>query len=149
MRRLLKPVVYWTFVSLVLNYAWEMAQVPFFSSMAGSPLGKHALRCLGSAVGDVLLGGIAYLLAALTTRSLSWPRSGRWLVPTAVWVVVGLAAAVAVERVAVSQGRWTYGGAMPTLLGVGLLPLLQWLVVPLITLAIWRALMRHLSPEAT
>ncbi len=149
MYRWLKGAVLGLAISLGLNYAWEMAQVPFFSSMASAPLWEHARRCLGSAAGDVLIAGVGYFLAGLTARSLSWPRSGRWFVPTSVWVFVGLAATVAIERVAVAHGRWTYGGAMPTIFGVGLLPLLQWIVVPLITLAIWRALMRRLSPEAT
>ena len=149
MRRWLKPIACWAVVSMILNYAWEMAQVPFFSSMASAPLREHALRCLGSAAGDVLLGGVAYFLASLTARSFSWPRSERWVVPTSAWVLFGLAATFAIERVAVAHGRWTYGDAMPTIFGVGLLPLFQWLVVPLTTLAIWRALMRRLSPGAT
>lgn len=149
MRRWLRPAVLGLAISLGLNYAWEMAQVPFFSSMASAPLREHAMRCLGSAAGDVLIAGVAYVLASLTVRSLSWPRSARSFVATAIWVLIGLAATAGIERVAVAHGRWTYGGAMPTIFGVGLLPLLQWLVVPLITLVVWRALMRRRSPEAT
>ena len=145
MRRWLQPIAYWAVVSVVLNYTWEMAQVPFFSSMASAPLREHALRCLGSAAGDVLLGGFAYFLASLTARSFSWPGSARWVLPTSAWILFGLAVTVVIERVAVANGRWTYGEAMPTIFGVGLLPLFQWLVVPLITLAIWRALISRCS----
>jgi hypothetical protein len=136
-------------ISLGLNYAWEIAQVPFFSSMAGTPLPDHALRCLGSAAGDVLLAGAAYVLAAAAARSLAWAGRERWLAPASAWVAIGLAAAVTVEKVAIANGRWIYGPSMPTVLGVGLMPLLQWIVVPTATLVLLRARLRRETLAAT
>jgi hypothetical protein len=48
---------------------------------------------------------------------------------------------IGLEMYAVQQGRWAYALDVPTLFGIGLLPLAQWLLVPLITLFALRALL--------
>ena len=44
-----------TGLALVLEFAWEMAQVPFFANLAALPLARHVGTCLIAAVGDVLI----------------------------------------------------------------------------------------------
>ena len=59
----------------------------------------------------------------------------------AVFLAVGLALTVAAEFYATEvAGRWSYADAMPTLpvLGTGLTPLLQWIVVPLLVVSLGR-----------
>jgi hypothetical protein len=68
----------------------------------------------------------------------------RWLAPAAIWIALGLVATIAFERWALETGRWQYGRDMPAMFGIGLLPLLQWLVVPAVTLfAVRRVTRRH------
>jgi len=43
---------------------------------------------------------------------------------------VGLSVTIIIERWAISIGRWQYREAMPTIAGIGLSPLLQWIIIP-------------------
>ena len=55
----------------------------------------------------------------------------------AVWLAVGLVATMAIEFYSTEvAGRWTYGESMPRLplIGTGLAPVVQWIVVPLLVL---------------
>ncbi|MGZ5492759.1 MAG: hypothetical protein ACXW3E_04400 [Thermoanaerobaculia bacterium] len=53
----------------------------------------------------------------------------------------GLLVAILIERWAVGSGRWRYEEAMPTIAGIGVMPLAQWIIVPAVIawLARWRA----------
>jgi hypothetical protein len=123
--------------TLGLHFAWEMLQAPAFESFAPT-VWAGTVRCFVAALGDVLIAGAAYVATALIVRSASWPVRAQWVGPALLWLVCGLIVTVVFELWALAQGRWVYGPAMPLLFGVGLLPLLQWVIVPLATLAVVR-----------
>ena len=52
-----------TGLALVLEFAWEMAQVSFFANLAALPLARHVGTCLIAAVGDVLIAAVTYAAA--------------------------------------------------------------------------------------
>lgn len=124
--------------TLTLHFAWEMLQAPAFADFAGSTWAGTA-RCFAAAVGDVLLATGAYVITALAFRGAAWPVRRGWILPAATWIGLGVLATIAIERWALSRGRWAYGPEMPLVFGIGLLPLLQWIVVPALTLALLRA----------
>ncbi|MEO7474389.1 MAG: hypothetical protein ABIY46_03555 [Gemmatimonadales bacterium] len=79
----------------------------------------------------------------------SWRVQDRWWLrgdrgePLAIFLLAGLLITGALEWLNVYVWRrWTYAPAMPLVLGIGLTPLLQWLLVPCLT--VWLA-RRHLS----
>lgn len=118
--------------SFFLHFAWEMGQVPFFVGMEASPHADVVWLCTRAALGDV---GIALLALA----PLLWQRHGiRQLfalrLPQGLtYIATGLLITIAFEYVATELlARWEYKSAMPTLpfIGTGLMPLLQWLVLP-------------------
>ena len=81
-------------------------------------------------MGDVLILLWAYLLTALLFRTRFWfARSG--VLPFVVFAALGFAYTAASEwfnlNIALS---WEYAPAMPRVLGIGLAPLAQWVVVP-------------------
>jgi hypothetical protein len=121
-----------------LHYAWEMAQGPLFTNFASQDLLDHALPCLLAAVGDLVLASIAFTVTAAMFRSWRWPTLPRWPVGATVWVAFGLLATVLIERLALRVGQWQYTTDMPTVLGVGISPLLQWTVIPIILVPILR-----------
>jgi len=45
-------------------------------------------------------------------------------------LAAGLSITVAIEKWAISVGRWQYKEAKPAIAGIGLLPLLQWIIIP-------------------
>lgn len=75
-----------------------------------------------------------------------WVEDRNWLhevrrAPCLVYLGSGLGITVLVEWLSVHVfDRWTYDAAMPVVLGVGLTPVLQRLVLPLIVWLAWRHL---------
>ena len=127
--------------AVLVNFAWEMAQMPLFRMR--NPSGWAMLReCTQATAGDMMLTLVAYGVAALCIRRLHWllaPRPMEW----ATFLGVGLAATVGLEWWNVMlRHSWAYSAAMPTVAGIGLAPVIQWLVLP--PLILWLA-RRHMD----
>ena len=121
-------------VTLALHFTWEMLQAVAFAPFAEG-VWSGTIRCFQAALGDLLLAAGAYAVTAIVFRRPRWlVHNARWRGPAATWMALGLIATVAFEWFALESGRWQYGSAMPTLFGIGLLPVLQWLIVPTVTL---------------
>ena len=127
--------------AFLLNFAWEVLQVPFYRGIEDAPHWDATLACLRATVGDVAITGVAYGMVAT--------RSGRnWLArPTPVrltsFVGVGVLATGVIELLSVHVlERWAYGPHVPVVFGVGLPPFLQWLLLP--PIVVWLA-RRHLG----
>ena len=129
-----------TFALLVfaLNFGWEMMQAKWFASMQGLPLWRATLLCARATLGDLFITAVAFGAAAVIAKRLMWPASHHVVRGTITFIVVGMAIVAAYEVFALSTGRWRYDETMPTLFGVGVLPLLQWLLLPLIGVALFR-----------
>ena len=129
-------------VTLTLHFVGRCCRRPHSWILRKAP-GKGTLRCFAASVGDLLLATGVYVVTALLFRRLAWPIRRNWVLPAATWIGLGELATIAFERWAVARGRWTYEPEMPLVFGIGLLPLLQWVVVPALTLTIVRARMRR------
>jgi hypothetical protein len=118
-------------VSLFVHYMWEMLQ-SFAYDMMGVPLERAVLNHLWASAGDAGLMLLIYAAPALLRRDRLWIRRPR-PADLALCATLALILAVGIERHALASGRWAYTAAMPVLpgLGVGLLPVLQLLVLPL------------------
>ncbi|WP_416396843.1 hypothetical protein [Allohahella sp. A8] len=122
--------------SLFLHLAWEMWQVPFYEGMASASHAAAIWVCTKATFGDANIAVTAYLTAALSVRSIHWvstPASK----PLFFYLLAGLLITILFEYMATEiLGRWQYNEQMPTLplLGTGLLPLAQWVVVPVVSL---------------
>lgn len=124
-----------------LHFAWEMGQASLFTPMDRLPFWQATAWCARAAGWDVVISAAAYFVAALAARSILWPRRPTpW--PVAIYFLAGLAITIAIERWAVSAGRWEYREAMPTIAGIGLTPLLQWIVIPAMILVVVRRIAR-------
>lgn len=98
--------------ALALNLVWEVAQSPLNTC----PAAPRTWLC--AAAGDAARIVVAARLAAAGGRRSA---AARWTV-----LAGGLGGcALAMERHALSRRRWAYAPAMPTLGGVGLVPLVQ------------------------
>lgn len=122
--------------SFLLNFVWEMWQIPFFTAMPGDPHWAGVLACTQATFGDVAISLVAFWCVAAVARS-RW-----WIIHPATFQVVGFVAVGVVitiifEALAIGPlARWSYAPAMPTLpiLGTGILPLLQWILLPPLTI---------------
>lgn len=121
-----------------LHFGWEMAQSRWFSSMEGLPFWRATSLCARATLGDLAITATSFALAAAVGRSLRWPVHRQYGLPAAIFILAGLTITAGYEIFALSSGRWRYSDEMPAVGGVGLLPLLQWLLVPLVELAVMR-----------
>ncbi|MCM2307185.1 MAG: hypothetical protein NDI91_06935 [Sulfuritalea sp.] len=122
--------------AFLLNLPWEIWQIPLFKGVASLAHWDGVIMCTRAAAGDAVIALLAFWLVA-TVATRGWIRR-----PTAVtlgtFVAVGVAATVVLEYWATQVGgRWQYAEAMPRLplLGTGLAPLVQWLLLP--PLVVW------------
>lgn len=112
-----------------LHFVWEMGQGGLFAEMDRLPFWRATAWCAQAAGWDVVISAAAYGAAVLAARRLRWVEQRRWW-PFAIYFAVGLTITVAIEKWAISVGRWQYKEAMPTIAAIGLSPLLQWIVIP-------------------
>ncbi len=127
---------------LALNFAWEMSQAPWFASMRGLPFWRATLLCARAALGDVVIAAIAFALAAAVAKILAWPVKGHVLLAAVVFVLAGLAISAVYEGFALRSGKWRYDSRMPALFGIGVLPLLQWCLLPIAEMMLFRLMWR-------
>ena len=124
--------------ALLLNFPWEILQASLYAGMVEAPHFEVTKGCLQATLGDMVIMLFAFEFVAIGARSRRWI-----LVPTGwqsgLFVSVGVSITAAIEWLA-TRGRWVVGWnylpEMPLLPGtdIGLSPLLQWVVLPLLTI---------------
>jgi hypothetical protein len=136
-RRVGEALLVWAGVSLPLQLGWEVAQLPLYTLWQDAGASHIAWAVLHCTAGDVLIACSSFVLVSAGLGGTDWPaRSpGRGL---ALLLVVGVAYTAFSEWLNVYRlGSWAYADAMPTLWGIGLAPILQWLLVPTLTLRLY------------
>ncbi len=123
------------------NLVWEVAQLPLYTIWRTGTAGENAFAVVHCTVGDVVLASSILAVALLVAGNRDWPVRNFWPV-TILTVLLGTGFTIILEWLNVVVWKsWAYSSLMPVLpvlgFGVGLSPLLQWIVVPL--LALWRA----------
>lgn len=132
-----------------LNLAWEVAHVSLYTLWKEAEPAYIAFSVAHCTLGDVLIGGIALLLALIFWRERALAR-WRWVRVAALTVILGAGYTVFSEWMNITILRsWSYSESMPRLgLGgfeIGLTPLAQWLLVP--PLALYLAGKIRVMPE--
>jgi hypothetical protein len=131
-RRVFKRFVGFALVlAFALNFIWELSHCPLYEGCGYDPLHVGFLA-LASLV-DAIIAALLYLGLALVYKDGLWVRqlTGRrafWL------VIIGGTGATLTEVVHLAAGSWVYTDRMPLIpgLGVGLSPVLQFAVLPLL-----------------
>ena len=133
--------------ALLLNFAWEILQAPLYAGMADMPHAQVTRACLQATGGDAVIMLIAYGSVAVVSRSRRWidAASGRQLV---LFTAIGMSITVAIEWLATHGywiGKWSYLSRMPLVpgTGIGVAPLLQWVVLPPLTVWFVRRQLAH------
>ena len=127
--------------SFLLHFVWEMLSVPFYTGMGQRSHAAGVRCCVVASLGDVAIALLAYGVVA-TIRTRRWVMSPDAGARTG-FVIVGVGITVLFEYVSVYRlARWSYAPAMPLVAGIGVVPIAQWIVLPLVTLWLTR---RHLA----
>jgi hypothetical protein len=134
-------------IAIVLgNLAWELAQLPLYTIWYEGSARRIVFAAVHCTGGDVVIAGAALLASLLVLGDRRWPYGNYRTVATAA-VLGGLGYTVYSEWLNTEiRGSWAYTESMPQLpvVGTGLSPLAQWLVVP--PLAFWWARRPVLAP---
>ncbi len=143
MHRALARLAVWSLLALALHFVWELAHLPLYT-LWDEPDRWRVVRYVAHCVaGDVLIAAIVFLVAAFAFRDLDWPVHRPWRAG-ALAIALGLGFTAWSEWYNVYVlGAWAYRAAMPTLAGIGLTPLLQWLIVPVAMILFVRHRGRH------
>ena len=140
-----RPAVSWTAMSLLLNLAWEIAQLPLYTISQDPNTARIVYSVLHCTVGDAIIAAASFILTSVVLRDPEWVSSKPWQGSA-------ITALAAVAYTGYSEwhnvygvGAWGYLPAMPLVFGIGLSPLLQWLVIPFLATLLLRAFRRRLA----
>ena len=131
------PEVWLAVQGFLVAFLWEMLQMPFYV-MDGMTARAVTKSCALASLGDAgIMVGAAWIADRLTGGGLWHERLSS--PPVGIFLGVGLAATAAIEWMALrSDWGWSYSQSMPTLFGIGVVPLAMWVVVPLASLGLAR-----------
>lgn len=114
----------------LLNFVWEVLQLPLYTIWSDGDVPSIAVAVLHCTVGDALIAGFCLVLSLLLAGNEEWPFS-RFKAVVFITILMGFGYTVFSEwRNTTVTHNWAYTTAMPTLLGIGLAPMAQWLVIP-------------------
>jgi hypothetical protein len=138
-------VAIWVLITLSLHVVWEIFQLPFYTIWRGEnplPIVRAVLHCT---LGDGLISAAIWFVVGALRRNWNWLIVDPWHCGT-------LAVALGLSYTAWSEwhnihliGSWRYADSMPIVAGIGLLPLLQWTLVPPLSWLLFRFIALHLS----
>ncbi len=127
---------------------WEVVQLPLYTIWrTGTPRGI-AFAVFHCTAGDLIIATLSLIAALVCFGGSAWPR-GRFIPVVAATLVIGIGYTVYSEWLNTTVRKtWAYSELMPTLpiLGTGLSPLLQWLIVPMIAFAAMRHWIKRPQP---
>jgi hypothetical protein len=118
------------------NLLWEVAQLPLYTIWRESVPSQIAFAVLHCTVGDLLIATSALLGALVLVGNGRWPHR-RFGGVGATAVAAGVFYTIFSEWLNTEiRGSWAYTAGMPRLplIGTGLAPFAQWLVVPTLAL---------------
>jgi hypothetical protein len=136
MARLVRVAVY-IGLAAIGHFFWEAGQLPLYTLWRTGRPREIVTALIHCTAGDILITTVTLAAAAALARLFRWRAFGWRMVFTA--IMLGAAYTILSEWLNVEIWRsWSYTAAMPVvpILGTGLTPLLQWLVVPGLAFAI-------------
>jgi hypothetical protein len=135
---LLRNALQWALWLFALNLVWETGQLPLYAFEPDVSWIEIAYAVAHCTFGDAMVAFTSYVLGALWTRAPRWPLE-RPASGFAVSLASGLIWTVWAEWYNVYVLRsWAYASGMPTILGIGVSPVLQWVVLPALALVLVR-----------
>lgn len=133
----LEPILRYLAAVILANLAWELAQIPLYTIWREGSA-REILFAIGHCtLGDALIAAASLGLAIAIAGRRRWiDEHARFRRVAITTVIIAVVYAVFSEWWNVSiRGNWAYSAWMPKVLGIGLTPLLQWVVTPAV--AFW------------
>lgn len=126
--------------AFLLNFPWEFIQSPLFEGMADTPHWEAVKGCTRATLGDVVIMLAAYWGVSMLRRNRAWIATPSRR-DVSLLIIVGLCITAIIEWLVLHGWwwvSWRYSAAMPVIpgLGVGWVPLSQWVILPPLAIAL-------------
>ena len=130
-------IIWYIFFSFVIFATWEWIQTPFFIDVTQdiNTIVWFRIHCT---IGDIMILSSVILGIGLVFRNIIWflhPNKKQLFLVT---VISMLYTIVSEYRNVHILENWNYSALMPKIFGIGLIPVFQWLVLPITILYITR-----------
>jgi len=133
LKRLDQPEIWLALQGFLVAFAWEMFQMPFYD-MGQLSSWETTRSCAIASFGDAGIMVFSYTLGSLIGSDRHWINQQE-RASLAVYLLCGLVVTVAFEALALrSNWGWAYSQLMPTIAGIGLVPVAMWIIVPMAAL---------------
>ena len=141
------PLIVYVGSSFLLHLLWENLHGPLYLVGTTPPDTQRLL--FATATGDMIFMLVIFAVLAMLHRDWLWvskktsyAKISTWIVAIAIGVLLGTSFELWAVHI---DHRWTYAEAMPIIpvLGIGLSPVLQMVVVPVAVLAITSMITRR------
>jgi hypothetical protein len=117
--------------AFLLNVVWEISQISLYE--VGTYSWSHILFCLLASVADAIMVLLIYFMFGMIYKNAMWIKN---LNPSRIifLIIAGGIGAILAEIRHLSIGTWSYADTMPVIpfLNVGLSPVLQFMILPLL-----------------
>ena len=114
----------------MFNLGWEVVQLPLYTLWQDDSPAFITFAVLHCTAGDVLISAISLFVARIVVGGRQWPKEDYMQVALTT-IAIGVAYTIYSEwSNTVVTRSWAYSSLMPTLWGVGLSPVLQWVLIP-------------------
>jgi hypothetical protein len=132
----LKQAAVWGLVAIFPNLLWEIGQLHWYAIADDTSTASLAFAVGHCTLGDAWIAAASFVLASVLVADPFWPTRRPWL-GGLIATLFGLVYTTYSEWYNVYEATtWAYSSRMPLVFGIGLFPLLQWLVIPPLTVAL-------------
>ncbi len=128
-KAVIEYILWYLLFSFLVFATWEWIQTPFFVDVTRdiNTIVWYRIHCT---FGDMLILSSAMLAVGILTKKAAWflqPERRQLVLVT----LIGMGYTLFSEyRNVHLAGNWGYSEYMPTLFGIGLVPVIQWAVLP-------------------
>ncbi len=130
MKNFLKKAAQIFIASATLNLVWEVAHSPLYETALAMPIQQYSPMILTMSTKDGLWITLFYGISALLFKNINILKNRGQLTA---FITMALLFSFLDEKISLTLGRWEYTASMPTLLGVGVTPLLELAVTGVLT----------------
>ena len=118
-------------VSFILNFAWELIQMPLYKNNVYDV--QHIYFCALATVADTIMVLLIYFSFALIYKNAFWIKNIN-IQKALLLMLAGGVGAILAEMKHLAEGNWAYIPSMPVLpfVNAGLSPVLQFMLLPLL-----------------
>lgn len=131
-RRWLGSIRIYLAVTAIGHLVWEFAHMPLYTIYASGTTREIVFAGLHCTAGDILIATAVLVVALIGFGESDWPATGAARIFAAT-LALGIGYTIFSEWLNISvKASWAYSEWMPVvpIIGAGLSPLLQWIVVP-------------------